>query len=133
MRLGDVHDAGRVAACIAGRIRVDTKQGPELDLQPGFLQRLPPGRILDRFTEIHEPAWQRMAGRRVAALYQDDGPPGPVDQLDDEVDGQGWSDGACHAQGSWPAAGQNPKTRLAVTIWSVFSVPTSTSVLWRTS
>ena len=86
---GHEHGRDRMPAGIAGGVGIGPELADELDLEPGLLAGLARGGGLEGFAVVDEAAGQGPAGRRVAALDEDDAPPAASGRdLDDDVDGR---------------------------------------------
>ena len=80
--------ADRVSARIARRVGIDAEQRAEPDVEAGFLARFAARRVFDGFADVDVAARQGVARpaddrRRISTM----GLPGPVLELDDDVDG----------------------------------------------
>lgn len=84
---GDKHDAEGMLARIAIGGGVNVELFHQLHRQTRFLLRLPPRCHLDCFAVIDKTAGNRPAVGGIAALDQEDGAVGTIDQLDNDIDG----------------------------------------------
>jgi hypothetical protein len=85
---GDEHRRNGVEARISSGVGVGMELAEELDVERRLLAGLADGRRLERLAVIDKAAGEGPAGRRVAALDEDNAPRLPaVHDFDDDVDG----------------------------------------------
>jgi hypothetical protein len=88
LRHRHVHSRCCVSTRIACWIGVHSEQGCKCYLERRLFPRFAHRRLFDTLSDIHKPAGNCPAGRRVAAFDQDNRSPGSIHQLDNNVSRQ---------------------------------------------